>query len=162
VNDDKDTAFPVDAQRGIEVELTELRQRRDRMTADFEGDRDTVGDSGDAADAIQRADEGAVLSDRIAELTLILEGGKPTSETAGELPDGTELTLRFSGSPDAVSRASPVRYVDFHPAQIARLNLRATIGSFGRRRCTSQHRSGRTRAALTPAHSEGMVIPHPV
>jgi transcription elongation GreA/GreB family factor len=102
VSDDKDTAFPVDAQRRIEAELTELRQRRDRMTADFEGDRDTVGDSGDAADAIQRADEGAVLSDRIAELTRILEGGKPTSETAGGLLDGTELTLRFSDSPDAV------------------------------------------------------------
>jgi transcription elongation factor GreA len=102
VSDKKDTAFSLDAQQRIEAELTELRQRRDRMTDDFEGDRDTVGDSADAADAIQRADEGAALSDRIAELTRILEGGKPTSETPGELPDGTELSLRFSDASDAV------------------------------------------------------------
>jgi transcription elongation factor GreA len=102
VSDQEDTAFPLAAQQRIEAELTELKQRRDRMTDDFEGDRDTVGDSGDAADAIQRADDGAVLSDRIAELTRILEGGKPTSETPGELPDGTELTLRFSDASDAV------------------------------------------------------------
>lgn len=102
MSDKKDTAFSLDAQQRIEAELTELRQRRDRMTDDFEGDRDTVGDSADAADAIQRADEGAALSDRIAELTRILEGGKPTSETPGELPDGTELSLRFSDASDAV------------------------------------------------------------
>jgi transcription elongation factor GreA len=102
MSDDEDTAFSLDAQRRIEAELTELKQRRDRMTADFEGDRDTVGDSGDAADAIQRADEGAVLDDRIAELTRLLEGGKPTSETPGELPDGTQLTLRFSDASKAV------------------------------------------------------------
>jgi transcription elongation factor GreA len=102
VSDKRDTAFSLDAQQRIEAELTELKQRRDRMTVDFEGDRDTVGDSGDAADAIQRADEGARVSDRIAELTRLLEGGEPTSEKPGELPDGTELTLRFSEASDAV------------------------------------------------------------
>jgi transcription elongation factor GreA len=101
-DDNAARAFPEDARQRMEAELTELRQIRDRMTVDFEGDRDTVGDSGDAADAIQRADEGARVSDRIAELTRLLEGGEPTSEKPGELPDGTELTLRFSDSPDAV------------------------------------------------------------
>jgi transcription elongation factor GreA len=102
VSDKEDTAFPVDARQRIEAELTRLRQRRDRMAAEFQGDRDTVGDHADAADAIQRADEVAVINDRIAELTRVLEGGEPTSETPGELPDGTELTLRFSDSPVAV------------------------------------------------------------
>lgn len=102
MSDKRDTAFSLDAQQRIEAELTELKQRRARMTDDFKEDRDTVGDSADAADAIQRADEGAVLSDRIAELTRLLEGGKPTSETSGGLPDGTELTLRFSETSDAV------------------------------------------------------------
>jgi transcription elongation factor GreA len=102
VSDDKDTAFPVDARHRIEAELTELKQRRDRMAAEFEGDRDTVGDQADAADAIQRAEEVAVIRDRIAELTRILEGGEPTAETPGELPDGTEVSLRFPDSPDVV------------------------------------------------------------
>ena len=95
-------AFPEDAQRRIKVELTRLKQRRDRMAGDFEGDRDTVGDHGDAADAIQRADEVAVIGDRIAELTRLLEGGESASETSGGLPDGCELTLRFSDASDAV------------------------------------------------------------
>ena len=42
MSDKKDTAFSLDAQQRIKAELTELRQRRDRMTDDFEGDRDTV------------------------------------------------------------------------------------------------------------------------
>lgn len=41
VSDEKDTALPADSQARIEAELTELRQRRDRMAAEFEGDRDT-------------------------------------------------------------------------------------------------------------------------
>jgi transcription elongation factor GreA len=102
VGDEKDTAFPADTQARIEAELTELRQRRDRMAAEFEGDRDTVGDHADAADAIQRADEVAVIDDRIAELTRVLAGGESTSETPGALPDGTNLTLRFSDTPDAI------------------------------------------------------------
>jgi transcription elongation factor GreA len=100
--DNGSTAFPADAQARIEVELTRLRQRRDRMAGEFEGDRDTVGDHADAADAIQRADEVAVIDARIAELTRLLEGGESTSETSGGLPDGSELTLRFSDASDAV------------------------------------------------------------
>lgn len=102
MSDDKDTAFPIDAQHRIEAELTELKQRCDRMAAELASDSDTVGDHADAADAIQRADEVAVMRDRIAELTRILEGGERTSEAPGELPDGTEVSLRFADSPDVV------------------------------------------------------------
>ncbi len=79
----------------IADELTQLRQRRDRLAAEFEGDRDTVGDHGDAADAIQRADEVAAIDDRISQLNWVLRGGVPVAVPSGRLPDGTELTLRF-------------------------------------------------------------------
>jgi transcription elongation GreA/GreB family factor len=101
-DDNAAKAFPEGAQRRIEAELTRLRQRRDRMAGDFEGDRDTVGDHADAADAIQGADEVAVIDDRIAELTRLMEGGESASDTSGGLRDGTELTLRFADASDAV------------------------------------------------------------
>ncbi|BBX75492.1 hypothetical protein MSHI_33980 [Mycobacterium shinjukuense] len=57
-----------------------------------------VGDHGDAAEAIQRADELAVLSDRINELDRRLKAGPAhsgLSNGAETLPGGTEVTLRF-------------------------------------------------------------------
>lgn len=95
-------AVPDDARENIEAELARLRQSRDRMVAEFQGDRDTVGDHGDAADAIQRADEVASLDDRIAELTRVLAGGAPRAQSPGGLPGGTDLTLRFPDDTEAV------------------------------------------------------------
>lgn len=92
------TELSDEARDRVAAELADLRQRRDRMAAEFEGDRDTVGDHGDAADAIQRADEVAAIDDRCAELNWLLQGGVPVSETPGSLPDRTQFTLRF---PDA-------------------------------------------------------------
>jgi transcription elongation GreA/GreB family factor len=55
-----------------------------------------VGDHGDAAEAIQRADELVVLADRINELDRRLKSG-PSRDTGSEtLPGGTEVTLRFA------------------------------------------------------------------
>jgi transcription elongation factor GreA len=56
-----------------------------------------VGDHGDAADAIQRADELAVLDERIAELDRRLRTGCGPTRANGTdtLPGGTEVTLRF-------------------------------------------------------------------
>jgi transcription elongation factor GreA len=92
------TPLTDDGRDRVAAELTELSQRRERMAAELKGDEDTVGDRGDAADEIQRADELAALDDRIAELNWILRGGVPASEASGRLPDGTELTLRFPDS----------------------------------------------------------------
>jgi len=90
------TTFSDEERERIELELAQLRQRRDRMAAEFVGDLDTVGDSGDAADAIQRSDEVAGIDDRISELNWLLHGGVSVSDTSERLPDGTALTLRFS------------------------------------------------------------------
>jgi transcription elongation factor GreA len=89
------TPLSDEARDRLAAELAELRQRRDRLAAELQGDQDTVGDHGDAADAIQRADEVAAIDDRITELNWLLHGGVPVSEAPGRLPDGAELTLRF-------------------------------------------------------------------
>jgi transcription elongation GreA/GreB family factor len=82
----------------LEAELEDLKRRRERVAADLDSIRDTVGDlvDADAADQIGLADELAAIDDRIAELNWHLHGGRPESEVPGALPDGTEVTLRFS------------------------------------------------------------------
>lgn len=81
----------------LEAELEELKRRRERVAADLDSIRDTVGDlvDADAADQIGLADELTAIDDRIAELNWHLHGGRPESEVPGALPDGTEVTLRF-------------------------------------------------------------------
>ncbi len=56
------------ARENLAAELDRLRQRRDRLEVEVKNDRGMVGDHGDAAEAIQRADELVVLTDRINEL----------------------------------------------------------------------------------------------
>jgi transcription elongation GreA/GreB family factor len=81
----------------LEAELEELKRRRQRVAADLDSIRDTVGDlvDADAADQIALADELAAIDDRIADLNWHLHGGPPESEVPGALPDGTEVTLRY-------------------------------------------------------------------
>jgi transcription elongation GreA/GreB family factor len=85
------------ARNNLEAELDRLRQRRDRLEAEVKNDRGMVGDHGDAAEAIQRADELVVLTDRINELDRRLRTGPSSDADAPEmLPGGTEVTLRFA------------------------------------------------------------------
>ncbi|MCV7441104.1 nucleoside diphosphate kinase regulator [Mycobacterium paraense] len=86
----------VDAAReNLAAELDRLKQRRDRLEVEVKNDRGMVGDHGDAAEAIQRADELVVLADRINELDRRLRSGPTPSEDSETLPGGTEVTLRF-------------------------------------------------------------------
>lgn len=83
----------------LAAELARLRQRRERLEVEVKNDRGMIGDHGDAAEAIQRADELVVLADRINELDRRLKGEPTGSEPPngeGTLPSGTEVTLRFS------------------------------------------------------------------
>ena len=79
----------------LAAELARLRQRRDRLEVEVKADRGMIGDHGDAAEAIQRADELAVLGDRINELDRKLRTGTSHADQSGALPGGTEVTLRF-------------------------------------------------------------------
>ena len=91
----QDTNFTGEERDRIEAELAELRGRRDRLGAELQGDADTVGDSGDAADALQRSEDLAGIDEQINQLTWLLAGGN--ADTPGQLPNGTKLTLRFPG-----------------------------------------------------------------
>jgi transcription elongation factor GreA len=83
------------ARENLAAELDRLKQRRDRLEVEVKNDRGMVGDHGDAAEAIQRADELVVLGDRINELDRRLRSGPSPSENSETLPGGTEVTLRF-------------------------------------------------------------------
>ncbi|MEY8013728.1 GreA/GreB family elongation factor [Mycobacterium servetii] len=84
------------ASENLAAELDRLRQRRDRLEVEVRNDRGMVGDHGDAAEAIQRAEELVILTDRINELDRRLRGGPlPAEEGDAALPSGTEVTLRF-------------------------------------------------------------------
>src|SRR6201988_5563793 len=82
------------ARENLAAELDRLRQRRDRLEVEVKNDRGMVGDHGDAAEAIQRADELVVLGDRINELDRRLRTGPSHSEQSETLPGGTAGTLR--------------------------------------------------------------------
>jgi transcription elongation factor GreA len=86
------------ARANLAAELDRLRQRHDRLEIEVKNDRGMIGDHGDAAEAIQRADELVVLTDRIHELDRRLRAG-PSDFNAADgseaLPGGTEVTLRF-------------------------------------------------------------------
>jgi len=83
------------ARENLAAELDRLRQRHDRLEVEVKNDRGVVGDHGDAAEAIQRADELVVLRDRINELDRRLRTGPSPSDASETLPGGTEVTLRF-------------------------------------------------------------------
>ena len=80
----------------LAAELDRLRQRRERLELEVKDDRGMIGDHGDAAEAIQRADELVVLADRINELDRLLRTGPPPSDNSDALPGGTEVTLKFA------------------------------------------------------------------
>lgn len=84
------------ARENLAAELDRLRQRREQLELEVKNDRGMVGDHGDAAEAIQRADELVVLADRINELDRRLRTGPSRDEQSDVLPGGTEVTLKFS------------------------------------------------------------------
>jgi transcription elongation factor GreA len=85
------------ARENLAAELDRLRQRRELLEAEVKDDRGMIGDHGDAAEAIQRAEELVVLGDRINELDRRLRAGPSHSDEDDEtLPGGTEVTLRFA------------------------------------------------------------------
>lgn len=84
------------ARENLAAELERLKQRRERLEIEVKNDRGMVGDHGDAAEAIQRADELVGLTDRINELDRRLKAPPPRSDSSGALPGGTQVTVRFS------------------------------------------------------------------
>ena len=72
-----------------------------------------MGDSGDAADALQRAEDLAGIEEQIGHVSWLLAGGNTNVE--GQLPNGTEVTLRFPDDAADV-RMRVVNYIEETPA----------------------------------------------
>lgn len=92
----------------LEAELSRLREQRSDLTPTADDDR--VGDRGDDAQALERADELTWVDDRIKRIIRRLENpdSPPTSDDA--LPDGTLVTLRFTDG--TVANMHVVAFVD--------------------------------------------------
>jgi transcription elongation GreA/GreB family factor len=108
----QDTNFAEQERARLEAELADLRRRRDQLRADMQADADTVGDRGDAADALQRAEDLSGVDEQIGRLTWLLAGGNATVE--GQLPNGTEVTLRWPDGEEVAMRV--VNFIEETPA----------------------------------------------
>ena len=97
----------------LEAELADLKRRRDQLRADLQGDAETVGDRGDAADALQRAEDLGGVEEQISRVTWLLAGGSATVE--GQLPNGTEVTLRIPNDKEGL-RMRVVNFIEETPA----------------------------------------------
>jgi len=108
----QDTNFAEQERARLEAELADLRKRRDQLRADLAADADTVGDRGDAADALQRAEDLGGVEEQISRLSYLLAGGNATIE--GQLPNGTEVKLRWPDGEEVAMRV--VNYIEETPA----------------------------------------------
>lgn len=108
----QDTNFAEQERARLEAELTELKRRRDQLRSDLQADAETVGDRGDAADALQRAEDLGGVEEQISRVTWLLAGGNAAVE--GQLPNGTEVRLRFSDGEEVTMRV--VNFIEETPA----------------------------------------------
>lgn len=139
----QDTNFAELERARLEAELADLRKRRDQLRADMVADADTVGDRGDAADALQRAEDLGGVEEQISRLSYLLAGGDATIE--GQLPNGTEVKLRWPDGEEVAMRV--VNYIEETPAGAEDTTLTADsplgLALFGRK-------AGETISYLTP------------
>ena len=108
----QDTNFAEQERARLETELADLKRRRDQLRSDLQGDAETVGDRGDAAEALQRAEDLGGVEEQIGRVTWLLAGGNATVE--GQLPNGTAVTLRFADGEEVEMRV--VNFIEETPA----------------------------------------------
>lgn len=108
----QDTNFVEQERARLETELADLKRRRDQLRSDLQGDAETVGDRGDAAEALQRADDLSGVEEQIGRVAWLLAGGNAAVE--GQLPNGTAVKLRFADGEEVEMRV--VNFIEETPA----------------------------------------------
>ncbi|MBU3686586.1 MAG: nucleoside diphosphate kinase regulator [Mycobacterium sp.] len=135
----------------LEAELADLKRRRDQLRTELQGDAETVGDRGDAADALQRAEDLAGVEEQISRLTWRLAGGNATVD--GQLPNGTEVKLRWPDGEEVKMRV--VNFIEETPAGAEDTTLTADsplgLALFG-------HKAGDTITYRTPRGEQQVTL----
>lgn len=135
----------------LEVELADLRRRRDQLRAELRADQETVGDRGDAAEALQRAEDLGGVEEQINRLNWLLAGGSVAVE--GQLPNGTAVKLRFSDGEEVLMRV--VNFIEETPAGAEDTTLTADsplgLALFG-------HKAGDTITYRTPRGEQQVTL----
>ena len=96
----------------LEAELADLRRRREQLHSELQADAESVGDRGDAADALQRAEDLGGLDEQISRLSWLLAGGN--ADVEGQLPNGTKVKLRWPDGEETAMRV--VNFIEETPA----------------------------------------------
>lgn len=100
-----DTNLTEQARAELSQELDALRgQRADLVET---GDDQRAEDAGDNAEALRRADDVSRIDDRVHEITRLLNGAGPGAgehPAHPELPDGSEVTLRYDDGAEETLR----------------------------------------------------------
>ena len=129
----QDTNFAEQERARLEAELADLRRRREQLHAELQADAEAVGDRGDAADALQRAEDLGVLDEQINRLSWLLAGGNAT--VPGQLPNGTAVKLRWPDGEEVDMRV--VNFIEETPAGAEDTTLTADsplgLALFGRK-----------------------------
>ena len=135
----------------LEAELADLKRRRDQLRDELVADAETVGDRGDAADALQRAEDLAGVEEQIARVAWLLAGGNATVE--GQLPNGTEVKLRWADGEEVKMRV--VNFIEETPAGAEDTTLTADsplgLALFG-------HKAGDTITYRTPRGEQQVTL----
>lgn len=108
----QDTNFAEQERARLETELADLKRRRDQLRSDLQGDAETVGDRGDAAEALQRAEDLSGVEEQIGRVVWLLAGGNTAVD--GQLPNGTAVKLRFPDGEEVEMRV--VNFIEETPA----------------------------------------------
>ena len=129
----QDTNFAEQERARLEAELADLRRRREQLHAELQADAEAVRDRGDAADALQRAEDLGGLDEQINRLSWLLAGGNAT--VPGQLPNGTAVKLRWPDGEEVDMRV--VNFIEETPAGAEDTTLTADsplgLALFGRK-----------------------------
>ena len=108
------TGLSPQARERIGAQLSQLRQRRDQLLR--REDEANIGADDDEAEGMQLTNHLGFVERRITELEELLRDAEYRSDATATLPDGAEVTVRFSDGETVTMRVvSVVEQIFFEP-----------------------------------------------